>query len=120
MALIAVANGSLREKYLNPRLGEQSGHIISSVTLSTAVVLITYLYLTIMGPLTLQVLKLVGLFWVLVSILFEFFFGHFVMGNTWSKLIADYNIFRGRLWLLVLGSQAVAPVAVGWVLGYWS
>ena len=51
---------------------------------------------------------------------FEFFFGHFILRETWTRLFADYNILRGRFWLLVLGSQALAPVVVGRVMGYWS
>ncbi len=120
MVLAAIGNGTLREKYFTPRFGEYNGHVIGCLTLSLAVVLITYVYLTITGPLTLRTLKLVGLFWVLVSVAFEFFFGYFILRETWVRLFADYNILRGRFWLLVLGSQALAPVVVGRVMGYWS
>ena len=53
-----------------------------------------------------------GTVWVAATIVFEFTFGHWVMGHSWSYLLADYNLFAGRLWTLVLASVAVAPLAV--------
>ncbi len=44
----------------------------------------------------------VGAMWVVLTILFEFVFGHFVMGHPWSKLFTDYNILEGQLWSIVL------------------
>lgn len=53
-----------------------------------------------------------GSVWVLATVIFEFVFGHFVMGHSWSRLLADYNILQGRLWTVVLAVVAVAPLAV--------
>jgi hypothetical protein len=33
------------------------------------------------------------------------FFGH-----TWSKLLADYNLLAGRVWIFVLIWTAIAPI----------
>jgi hypothetical protein len=120
MVLTALANGSLRERYLTPRWGVQTGHLISSAILSVAVILIAVGYLLHTGPLPLRTLRLIGLFWVLVSILFVFFFRTFVLKETWSRLVADNRIMNGRLGLMVLVTQAVAPVLAGRMLGYWS
>ncbi|MBU0906740.1 MAG: hypothetical protein KKD18_01830 [Nanoarchaeota archaeon] len=54
-------------------------------------------------------LWLVGGIWVLMTIVFEFIFGHYVMHEGTSVLYADYNIFNGRLWLLVLFFIFVGP-----------
>ena len=35
--------------------------------------------------------------------------GHYIMGNPWSKLLHDYNLLRGRLWLFVLIWTTIAP-----------
>lgn len=32
------------------------------------------------------------------------------MINPWEKLLADYNIFAGRLWILVLLNNLLAPL----------
>ena len=42
---------------------------------------------------------------------FEFLAGHYVFGNSWERLIADYNVFRGRIWILVLAANIFAPLS---------
>ena len=51
----------------------------------------------------------IGLIWLGMTILFEFGFGHFIMGNPWSKLFHDYNLLAGRVWVFVLLWIALAP-----------
>jgi hypothetical protein len=46
---------------------------------------------------------------LLLTIGFEFIFGHFVMGNPWPLLLRDYNILAGRLWVVVLIWITIAP-----------
>ena len=46
---------------------------------------------------------------MLATIAFEFAFGHFVAGHSWSKLLSDYNIFKGRIWLLFLVWVMIMP-----------
>ena len=40
---------------------------------------------------------------------FEFGIGHFVFKKPWPELLADYNIAKGRIWILVLVATATAP-----------
>ena len=51
----------------------------------------------------------IGAMWLVLTILFEFVFGHFVMEHSWGKLFADYNILEGRLWSLVLIWTFIGP-----------
>jgi hypothetical protein len=44
---------------------------------------------------------------------FEFRFGHYVMGRSWSRLLADYNLFAGRVWVLVLLTVLCMPLIAG-------
>ena len=61
-------------------------------------------------------LLLIGAFWTILTILFEFGFGHYVIGHSWSKLFADYNILKGRVWSLVLLTTFIAPSLIGYIL----
>ena len=36
--------------------------------------------------------------------------GHYLFGDSWDRLLADYNILRGRIWLLVPIVTLVAPL----------
>ena len=51
----------------------------------------------------------VGFLWLGLTVAFEFSFGHFVAGHSWSRLFQDYNLFAGRLWVLVLLWLTLAP-----------
>ena len=55
---------------------------------------------------------ILGILWVIWTIIFEFIFGSVVMGNSFEYLIADYNIFAGRIWGLFLISLLIAPYIV--------
>lgn len=58
----------------------------------------------------------IGFFWVVITVIFEFVFGHYVMGLSWQKLFADYNLFNGRLRALVLLNNFFAPIISGKIL----
>jgi hypothetical protein len=52
---------------------------------------------------------IVGFVWLFLTILFEFGFGHYIMGNPWGKLLRDYNLAEGRVWSLFLVWLIIAP-----------
>jgi hypothetical protein len=54
----------------------------------------------------------VGGIWAGPAILFEFGFGHIVAGQTWSEFLRDYDLRRGRLWVLIPITTALGPAAV--------
>ena len=41
------------------------------------------------------------------------------MGKPWETLLADYNVVRGRIWVLVLATVLLGPIIVG-TLMKWS
>ena len=51
----------------------------------------------------------IGIMWLLMTVAFEFLFGHYLMGHSWSRLLHDYNLIAGRVWVLVLIWTAAAP-----------
>jgi hypothetical protein len=63
-------------------------------------------------------LIVVGLLWLVLTVAFEFDFFHSVGGKPWDVLLADYNILRGRLWILVLATVLLGPILVGTTLGW--
>jgi hypothetical protein len=54
-------------------------------------------------------LWLLGLFWLSLTVAFEFLYGRFALGLSWRKLLDDYNLLKGRLWPLVLVTTLVSP-----------
>jgi hypothetical protein len=39
--------------------------------------------------------------------------------SPWAELFADYNVLRGRVWLFVLVTTALAPFVAGRAHGLW-
>jgi hypothetical protein len=113
LLVAAFINGGIREMLIVPRVGEQVGHIIGVVVFSGAIFGITYVFVKAMGQLPSSTLFLIGLFWLVLSLLFEFGFFHYVMHEPWEKLLADYNIFKGRLLIIVWLTTLFSPVVCG-------
>lgn len=118
LLITAVANGAAREYLLAPRLGAQSGHVVSALVLCAAIVVVALLSIRWIGPRSRRGAMLVGATWLALTLAFEFLAGHYLFGNSWGKLLADYNLLRGRVWILVLLASLFAPAwAFGWKRG---
>lgn len=108
--VLAILNATLREKLISPALGEQPAHVVSSILLAVLIFSVTSPFIARNQLTSRQTLFAIGAMWLGLTVAFEFLFGHYVMGNSWKVLLADYNIFRGRTWLLVLLSVFFSPV----------
>jgi len=109
MVAIAVANGLVREAWYGRRVSELRAHQIS--TASGLLLLSAYIWVIVRlwPPESLKEALAVVLIWLALTVAFEFLFGRYVAGHSWSRLFRDYNVFAGRVWLLVLVWVAIAP-----------
>jgi hypothetical protein len=109
LVVLAVLNGLTREKVYCRYLGELAAHQVSTASF----ILLIGIYVRIFSniwPLASSGQALsVGGIWLSMTITFEFIFGHYVMKHSWQKLFADYDIRKGRVWLLVLLWTLLAP-----------
>lgn len=106
---LAIANGGFREAVLVPRLGLGMARAVSSVMLSLLIVGVGWGVTRWIGPATLQDAWAIGAVWVALTLGFEFLGGHFLFGKPWPELLADYNLFAGRIWVLVLVATLMTP-----------
>jgi hypothetical protein len=53
---------------------------------------------------------------VVLTVSFEFLFGHYIAGDSWESLLDNYAIWNGRLWPLVLATIAFVP----FLWGHWA
>jgi hypothetical protein len=109
LCAVAVANGTVRQFLLVPRTGPATAHVVSSLTLSALILLVAWLSIRWIGPVTSRQARSVGALWLLATVAFEFGAGHYLFGNPWAKLLADYDVRQGRVWVLVLLATALAP-----------
>ncbi len=114
LAVLAILNGILRNATYARAVGEYAGHVLSSLIFVVAVFAVTYAFLRLArADYRLGDLLAVGAMWLAMTVAFEFLFGHYVAGHPWSRLVADYNILKGRAWALVLLAVFLAPSIMG-------
>jgi hypothetical protein len=106
---IGIFNGILRETTYKKLVGDLLAHQIST---ATGIFFFGIVFYFIFKKWKIESIKhsiLIGLIWLGLTFLFEFGFGHYIMGNSWQKLLHDYNIAEGRVWGLFLVWLVLAP-----------
>jgi hypothetical protein len=107
---LAFANATLREAAIVPRVGDLQGRAISSVMLAAAILLASWFTIGWIRPMSKADAWTVGVVWLGLTLAFEFLAGHYVFGDSWSQLWAEYDVLRGRLWILVPVTTLLAPL----------
>lgn len=116
MAVLAVANGALREVVLIPRVGEYPGHVLSTLLLVAAILAVSAAYFWTSGTTyTATELVVVGVGWTVLTVGFEFLVGA-VEGTPVSVTLGQYDVLAGQVWVLVPLTLLVAPSLFGRVL----
>lgn len=116
MAVVAVANGVFREVVIIPRIGDYPGHVVSTVLLVVAILVISFIYFTNTGiAYTRAELMLVGVLWTVLTVGFEFVVGA-VEGTPVSVTLGQYNVLAGQVWILVPLTLFISPLLFGWYL----
>jgi hypothetical protein len=109
LAALMVANGALREVALVPWLGRAAADALSAATGIAIILAVTRAFLRPLAGLPTAHAGRVALTWVGLTVAFEFLFGHYVDRKSWAELLANYAVWRGRLWPAVLAAIAAAP-----------
>jgi len=110
VALAAMMNGMFRSLFLVPRLGDHAAHVLSVLMMMILVLLLSSAlvnrFLREYGN---SDLFLIGFLWMAMSVSVDFLFEFFVMDVPWRVILRDYNLFSGRIWLLVLVTELIGP-----------
>lgn len=112
IALLAVLNGIFRESVLISNLGASMAMPVSGLILCIIVFIVTYLSFPLFGKQNALTYFYIGVQWVSMTLLFEFLFGHYVIGKTWSSLFQVFDIMKGDLMILVLLVSLISPLLV--------
>ena len=115
LAAIATVGGIVRQLWLVPIVGELRGHQIGTLIVAAAFAgaIAVFVHRTRLSP---GEGLAIGAAWLLGAIGFEFGFGHYVDGLSWSRLLSDYDLFEGRLLLLLWVVVGAGP----FLLARWS
>lgn len=112
--VLAIGGAAFREGVLTPRIGEAAAHVVGTVAVVALFLVVIALTAGWIVP-SMEPARLLrlGIGWTILTIIFEFGFGRYVMGHPWSRLIQDYNVFAGRVWVLVLITLLLGPWLIG-------
>lgn len=110
--VIGIVNGAARELLLKGTVSESAARQIST---GTAIALFAGYLWILEGrwpiPTNRDALE-IGAVWVALTVVFEFSFGHYLDGKSWTELFGDYNVATGHLWPLVPISLGVGPLVI--------
>jgi hypothetical protein len=106
---VAMVNGGLRDMTYGKQLPASLANQLSCFSGIILLGVVIYLYVRRWPPTSAQQAWCIGLFWMVLTVAFEFLFFHYVGGRSWSVLLANYDVASGQLWPLILVWVAVAP-----------
>lgn len=109
MVPIAILNGALRESTYGRRLSELRAHQLSTATGIVLLGALMWAVIRVWPPSSGGQALGIGLLWLFLTVAFEFSFGRLVVKRSWAELARDYDVLKGRVWLLVLVWVGVAP-----------
>ena len=117
--VLASLNGALRDLIIAPRIGDTIARAMSTVILCGLILLVTWYTIQWVGPKTPKQALGVGSFWLVLTLCFEFAAGRYAR-KPWSVILEDYNLLRGRIWVLVPIITFMAPYWIGRIRAFWS
>lgn len=109
MLLASIANGAVRDFTYGKQMSELAAHQLSTATSVVLLGVIIRGFVHFFPPASGQEALVIGLFWVTLTIAFEFLFFHFIGGHSWTQLRANYDVSKGRVWVVVPVWIAIAP-----------
>lgn len=102
LMFLAIGNGFLREATYGQFLSELHSHQLSTFVamalFGVSVILLSKYFV----PHSAAQAVVIGFIWLALTVYFELFFGRYVVGHSWARLLQDYNVMAGRVWVLLL------------------
>lgn len=90
-------HGTARELWLKPLVGDFRARQIAFFSGMALILIVALLFVRWLRTESKQQLLHVGLLWAVLTLLFEFSLGLFVLGYSWQRMWEDYNLLRGGL-----------------------
>jgi len=109
MLAIAVANGALRQATFGTVLPELRAHQLSTLIGSVLIGAFIWFVMQRWPASSSRAAIAIGLLWLALTIAFECFMDLVLLQRPLTQVLADYNVFAGRVWVLFLLWLTVAP-----------
>jgi hypothetical protein len=110
MLLLAVANGALRQVTFAKSMSELHAHQLSTVIGSVIIGAFIWAVIRRWPPASNRQALAIGVLWLPLTVAFEFFMGLVLAQRPLDQVLADYDVLRGRVWILFLTWLTFAPL----------
>lgn len=90
-------HGTARELWLKPLVGDFRARQIAFFSGMVLILVVALLFVRWLRAESNRQLLHIGLLWAVLTLVFEFSLGLFVMGYSWQRMWEDYNLLRGGL-----------------------
>ena len=117
MLVLAMLNGIARDMLLTPAFGISIAQPVSGIILCVLIFIVSYYSLAFIGATRVRGFLSVGLFWVCLTLVFEYLFAHYLLGMSWRQVSQIFNIQQGNLFSLALLVTAIGPLLAAKVAG---
>jgi len=117
MLFLAMLNGIARDMLLTPAFGISIAQPTSGIILCVLIFIVSYYSLAFIGATRVRGFLSVGLFWVCLTLVFEYLFAHYLLGMSWRQVNQIFNIQQGNLFSLALLVTAIGPLLAAKVAG---
>ncbi len=111
-------HGVLRSIFLTPLVGDFQARQISVFIGSLLILTVAYFSIRWIRATTIAFLIIVGLFWLVLTLLFELSLGRFVLGLSWERMASDYDILHGGLLPIGLIFLTLSPLIAARLRGF--
>jgi hypothetical protein len=109
LALAEVAQGYLRVRWLNRRVGDRRARQIGVGTGSAIVLALAWATAPWIGIDDETSAWTVGMLWLALMLALDVGFGRWVFHASWARILEEFDLSRGRLLLLRMAVVLVAP-----------
>lgn len=113
LILAEILHGIVRGIFLVPVVGEFRSNQIGVFTGSLIILAIALAFIRWIGASRPLELLGVGILWTALTLAFEVVFGRYVVGASWERLAADYNVLEGGLLPFGLLVLLLSPLVAG-------
>lgn len=110
-------HGILRGVLLVPTVDDLPARQIGVLVGSLMIFGVAYLFIRWIAARTTLQLLVVGLLWVVLTVLFEIGLGRLVLGMPWKRITEEYDVTLGGFMGLGLLFMAAAPWLAAWLRG---
>jgi hypothetical protein len=105
-----VVHGIARTFFLTPLVGDFLARQVAVFTGSLLILLIATLLIRWLPAGTARSLVMIGVAWVVLTLMFEVVLGRLILEYSWDRLASDYNVVHGGLLPIGLALMATSPL----------